>query len=96
MPLSSAALCQIKHKARSRVFLRGLGADECLLLSAAVSAGRTASLELLLDSQIGSQTPGMEQQHGLGAASLNSAHYPMELILFGKATGTANTGNGQQ
>lgn len=72
MPLSSAALCQIKHKAHSHVFLQGLGADESLVLSAGVSAVRTASLELLLDSQIGSQTPGMEQQHSLGAASLNS------------------------
>lgn len=52
------------------VFLWGLGADESLLLSAGVSAVRTASLELLLDSQIDSQTPGMEEQHSLGAASL--------------------------
>lgn len=36
----------------------GLGADESLLLSAGLSAVRTASLELLLDSQIGSQTRG--------------------------------------
>lgn len=60
MPLSSATLSQIKHKAHSRVFLRALGTDESLVLSAGVSAVRTASLELLLDSQIGSQTPGME------------------------------------
>lgn len=45
MPLSSAALCQIKHKVHSHVFLWGLGADESLLLSAGVSAVRTASLE---------------------------------------------------
>lgn len=54
------------------MFLQALGADESLVLSAGVSAVRTASLELLLDSQIGSQTAGMEQQHSLGAASLNS------------------------